>query len=598
MEGSPKTPWWQEREFLLLFGIVLVLFFSRWTTLDIRGEETRRAQVAVEILESGNWIVPTQQNEIYTSRPPAGSWTIAVIGLLLGEVDLVAVRLPSILSILATTVLIYWYGRQFLSPLGCLSAGLAFSTGAQVLQLGQLGETDAQLTWWIASALLFWHAGYVQQKSPLRMWCLAYSLVAIAALVKGLQGPLFFGAAVGFFLLVRRDWKTLFSPWHFLGLGVMIAIVGAWQVAYYLQTNWESSWLIWMRLAKDRFELEGMLRHWLSFPLETLACLLPWSPFLLLFGWKPVRQAIEPRQRGYLLFLICALLATFPSMLLASGAVTRYYMPMYPCVALLIGCVIGCAPRVEATWFLARYWKTSLLSLAVAVVVGTTGFVALAIVPETIGSAFSLPAHFVPVFGQPLWFAGLSVVMTVPIVWGLYQIATRREEFSLKVGVVAIAMTIALLFNGAVINVQHARECRTGHWISQARERLPEDAQLVSLGVIHHRFNFFWKDEIPVVHQASEIPLHSEYFCFDLHLKRQKPLEPYDFEEAELFHLPKFPFEWELVGVVPCGRTWTMNPQPGIGIARVRGYSPKPGEQKFSTDRIGLIDDSAEKPIR
>ena len=105
---------WLEVEVLLLVLLVAVAYFGRLTALTLRGEETRRAMVAAEILETGDWIVPRQQGEIYLSRPPAGSWTIAALGMARGQIDVLAIRLPSAIAVLLTTVLIYVYARQFL----------------------------------------------------------------------------------------------------------------------------------------------------------------------------------------------------------------------------------------------------------------------------------------------------------------------------------------------------------------------------------------------------------------------------------------------------------------------------------------------------
>ena len=41
--------------------LVLGVYFSRMTALSIRGEESRRARVAYEMLETGDWLVPRVQ---------------------------------------------------------------------------------------------------------------------------------------------------------------------------------------------------------------------------------------------------------------------------------------------------------------------------------------------------------------------------------------------------------------------------------------------------------------------------------------------------------------------------------------------------------
>ena len=147
----------REWEFWALVTLATAIYFSRIADLPIRGEETRRAMVAWEILQSGDWIVPRQQGAPFLSRPPVGSWPIAWLVSATGDLSLVAVRLPSILATVLTTLLVYAYSRQFLSRLGALSSALVYCTFAQVLQLGRVAETEALFTLFVSAALFVWH---------------------------------------------------------------------------------------------------------------------------------------------------------------------------------------------------------------------------------------------------------------------------------------------------------------------------------------------------------------------------------------------------------------------------------------------------------
>ncbi|HEY2759599.1 MAG TPA: glycosyltransferase family 39 protein, partial [Pirellulales bacterium] len=144
LNTSPRC--WREWQFWVLAAITAVIYLSRIVDLPIRGEETRRAMVAWEIVQSGDWIVPQQQHQPFLSRPPVGSWPIAWLTEASGDLSIFAVRLPSIAATILVTLLIYAYARQFLSRLGALSSGLAFATFVQVLQLGRLAETEALFT--------------------------------------------------------------------------------------------------------------------------------------------------------------------------------------------------------------------------------------------------------------------------------------------------------------------------------------------------------------------------------------------------------------------------------------------------------------------
>ena len=52
-------------------------------------------------------------------------------------------RFPSLLATLLTTLMIYGYGRTFLSRLGALAAAASFATLADMFQMGRQAETEA-----------------------------------------------------------------------------------------------------------------------------------------------------------------------------------------------------------------------------------------------------------------------------------------------------------------------------------------------------------------------------------------------------------------------------------------------------------------------
>ena len=73
----PSKPWWCEAEVVWLFLLVVAAYFTRAHVLPLRGEEPTRAQVAREMVERADWIVPREQGEPFLVRPPLQNWVIA-----------------------------------------------------------------------------------------------------------------------------------------------------------------------------------------------------------------------------------------------------------------------------------------------------------------------------------------------------------------------------------------------------------------------------------------------------------------------------------------------------------------------------------------
>ena len=92
---SDRSPWWREAEVVWLFLLVILAYFTRAGDLPLRGEEPTRAQIAFEMLERGDWIVPREQGDPFLSRPPLQNWTIAASYLIFGSREAWVLRLPS-----------------------------------------------------------------------------------------------------------------------------------------------------------------------------------------------------------------------------------------------------------------------------------------------------------------------------------------------------------------------------------------------------------------------------------------------------------------------------------------------------------------------
>ena len=557
----PERPWWYRPEVAVIILVVFGVYFSRLTALPVCGEESRWASVAVEMRESGDWVVPRQQGQWFPDRPPLQNWMIGLVGFARGDVDKVAIRLPSAMAILLTSLLIYGYGRTFLSRFGAMSAALVFATCGQVLQLGNMGETESLFTLLVSASLLVWHWGYVASRPRSWTWIAGCSLAAAAALTKGLQGPIYFFATVGVFLLLRRDWRSLFAWQPLYGIAVFVGLVGAWQIPYYLATDWDSVRLIWTDLVQQRLTFSGLLAHMGSYPLETLACLLPWSPLLLQFVYPGFRASIG-RARPQLAFLVTALLVTYPSVWLAAGAVTRYYMPMYPCVALLLGLIIQRSVESAPGSGTRVGWNLYLAGSAVALALGGVFVVVVSLV------RFEKLANV----GQTLPFAVLFALASAITAAILLQARVTEKALAGPAAVVALAGFVGLAYTGIVVNSQVAIGNDPAPMIAELREKLPNPDGLVSFGRVRHLFRYYYRLPIRALdlpETADRTPTGIEYFCIDTVLEAENPRlagAGYPHCRAEC---PDLPFAWEVVAIVPCGRHRTDRMQDGVLVGRI-----------------------------
>ena len=539
--------WWREWEVGLLVLLVAATYFSRLTTLPLRGEEPRRAMVAREILWTGDWIVPLQQGEPFLSRPPLGSYPIAGLGLLFGEVTPLATRLPTAIATLLTTLLIYAYSRQVLSRIGALGAAISFATMGQVLQLGQLAETEATFTLLVASSLLVWHAGYLRGWSPYWYWSLAYICVALGALAKGPQAPVYFAATIGTYLIFLRQWRQLLHPAHFVGIGVFAVLLGAWQIPFAMRLGWDGVRDVWASDVGLRFVDQTwltLLEHIATFPLEIWICLLPASVLLAAYLRPAFWRSIAPHYR-WVSFLVIAILVTFPTCWFVPGAKTRYYMPLYPCFAPLAGLVIEellqGAPR---TWLAAlwKHYQRLLVALAGGACVAA---IALATVPQLAWTGVNRSPVFVVLF---------CVVCLAIGAW-LLQVMRELDEMAVRKTLVAAAMLLGLTYTGLVMNITDARSNDIQADVEALKTNLPANEELVSFGLAESVFTYHFGEPIellPVPQKASDVPSDVEHFC----------LVSYHGQ------VPTLPFAWRQSAVISCDRFESDPPARAIIIGQ------------------------------
>lgn len=501
-------PWRHEWPLGLLLVIVCAIFGSRLTDVSLRGEETRKGRMAIEHRETGDWLVPRQQGEPFLSRPPLQNWIIAGLGYLRGDVDLWAIRLPSLIAMLLLSVLIYAYARSYLTPVAAMATGLAFATMGQVLELGRLAETDILLTLFISGSLLLWHLGRLRGWSPYGYWSLAYCLVALATLVKGPQGIFYFGGSVGLYLLYTRRWREAFTWSHLVGILVFLIAWGSWQLPYYLMMGWDATRAIYGGDVALRFEDTRwitILLHLVTYPAELfLGCLLPWSLFLVAYAFPSFRRTIGPA-RDNVVFLVCCIAVTFPTCWLVPGARGRYYLPLYPCVALLTGLVLQRCWEATASERLRLVWQRYCQIFVVIMLLTGVGIA---------GVSFFGKANWIVV--QSGWFATLFLLSCCLLAGFLWLVRTQRTPWMWAAAMCLMAGFLGLCSTGLHVNVMIRTSEPIAENVAELCKQLPPDAQLYSFGPADHIFAYYYRKPIkllPRTVKQEALPTGIHYFC-------------------------------------------------------------------------------------
>ena len=522
--------WWTEREVVLILFIATITFCLRLDALPLFGEEPRRALIAREMVESGDWLVPGTQRVFLASRPPLQNWMIACVSLMTGSFDVWSARIPSVFSVFAIAILMYGYLRQFTGRLGSLTGVASFLTMTLVMEFGRSAETEAVFSLFVAASMMLWHWGWVKKWPDWQMWSAGYACAAMGMLTKGLQAPLYFVGAAVLFLLATRNWRHIFTWGHVVGIVVFVAAVGAWQGPFAWHRGLEDSWNIYFGDVAGRFvdrNWSVFLGHLVTFPVELLFVrLMPWSLLLLAYGSRRVRN-LPPQQREGALFLTICIVFSFVSVWLPPGSKVRYYMPLFPCFAALIGIAVDRLAALRSSVDPDNIWTNFVQSMSYLMVGSAVVVVAV---------SYFLPSWRIALtLLNAVGYATAAFALAY-ITWNSLKDPTER---GMSRSVMSIATFLALVEVCLIVTVQQRRCEDIAGQLEHLKQSIPADSQLVSLGPVHHAFAFFYDQPIPIVSiTADDQSENIDYFC----------LHTYDSEPPEL------PFEWKQVAVISCDR--------------------------------------------
>lgn len=292
------------------------------------------AEIAHEIVESGNWLTLRINGEPYYNKPPVFFWLEALCIKAFG-LRTASVRLPSLLLGVGSLVVCYFIAKRL--SIDPLMSSLILATSWRYTRACQRTTMDITLTFFV---LLAFYLYLVSIQAQRRGW--AYSLgaalaVCVAMMVKGPVVLLVLTCAIFPHLLWQRRWKEVLH-WKWLVAVFIIACVGgAWLLAL---THLEGEQFIKTLLGREiasRFS-PGWGRHkpiyqyLIAFPRD----FMPWIiffPMAIAHAWK------HRNQKVFQLLLWFAAMFIILTMIPARS--DRYIIPLYPVAAMIVAAYLS-----------------------------------------------------------------------------------------------------------------------------------------------------------------------------------------------------------------------------------------------------------------
>ncbi len=355
---------------LLLTIIYVLLWFG---TLNYRhlipSDEGRYAEMAREMLVTGDWVTPRYNGYKYFEKPPLQVWATAATFQAFGIGDWQA-RLWTALTGFLTILAIGFTGARIYNPRAGWIAALVLASSPMWVISGHFNSLDMGLSAFLVAALcslLLAQTSHNKTSSRNWMWA-CWVFMALATLSKGLIGAAIPAMVFIAYSISAWDWKIWTRLRLFSGIVIYLLITAPWFVLI-AQRNPEFLEFFFIHEHLQRFTQDT---HSRTGPIYYFAPLLiigalPWVlqiPGSIAQAWQERRREFSS---GWLLVCWFAIIFTFFSV--SHSKLPGYIIPIFPALALLTGSRLD--RLLGHTNSMALPWKLQTLGFAL---LGCVGF--------------------------------------------------------------------------------------------------------------------------------------------------------------------------------------------------------------------------------
>lgn len=312
--------------------------------------DAAHADAGREMVTRGDWVTLHENGIRYLEKAPLPYWGMAVAFKLFG-VSTWAARLALHLSVLLVALLIYQFGRRFLTAQAGFWTGVLFLSTIGPYLFTRLLIPDVTIGLWIGIALYCFLAGW-QSEAPtlLSCWTLAV-VVALNLLTKGLIGLVFPCAIIFVFLLLTGSLRHLLKMRLISSTVVFLIVAAPWHILAALRNPpaGQARGFLWFYFMNEQFLRYLGKRYPMDYATVPLLLFygllflwfLPWSSFLpqalaQIRLRLPRIGGVRKSKEAVFLLLFCwaAVILLFFSF---STRQEYYLAPTLPAFALLLG---------------------------------------------------------------------------------------------------------------------------------------------------------------------------------------------------------------------------------------------------------------------
>ncbi len=327
--------------------------------------EGRRALAIKEMFNSGDWLIPRLNGELYLTKPPFLYWISASFSYLLGGVTEWTLRLPSAFAAVAVLCMTYQYTNKYFGMWAALFAAQLLIANAGFAMLARRAEIEMLLTALCVGAI-FSAVHYIKQEGK-RYWIyLSYFLLGLAVLTKGPVAMLFVTLPLIMAAFWTKDLRVKQLLTNKTGWLIFLVVSLSWYAIVSMKLGPD----IWATIIKR--DMVGKMQG--DNNVKPILSYIGWIAvdFLLLVGLLLVKPKALFKQYQYQIsFIIPLLVIVVPLIVFSvfSNKHAKYLLPIYPFLAIVLGVQLA---RIFESG--NRYIKVAILAMGILLPLIFAGF--------------------------------------------------------------------------------------------------------------------------------------------------------------------------------------------------------------------------------
>jgi 4-amino-4-deoxy-L-arabinose transferase-like glycosyltransferase len=282
---------------LLIVEIIVVLgacgfffYFGLGAFGLVGADEPRYAQIAREMFDRRDWIVPTLNGTPWLEKPVLLYWKAMGSYMVYGVHDWAA-RLPAATYATGLVLAIFLFMRRFRAG-SELDAALITASMTGIIGFARGASTDMMVSAPFCAAMLAWWAW---RQTGRKLWLAAfYALLAAGMLAKGPVAPALAVMIVAAYSILRRDGKALLRSLWLPGVLLFFAMALPWYIAIQIKVP-QFFRIFFIQHNLERFGT-NLYQHsrpfWYYIPVFLLST-LPWIVFTAPALVEAVRNGVS-----------------------------------------------------------------------------------------------------------------------------------------------------------------------------------------------------------------------------------------------------------------------------------------------------------------